>query len=269
MSDGLPDAPEDSTPVLEQFSLAGRRALVTGAGRGIGQAIAIGLADAGASVALVARTAEQLESTRGIISARSGPSSAVLAHDLATAEASTVIDSAEGALGGPIDIIVHAAGVQRRGPAATFSRSDWDLVLQLDLTAPFLLSQEVGARQLDRGAPGCHLFIASLASSIGLANGIAYNAAKSGLAGVVRALSREWSPSGIRVNGIAPGYVETKMTSDLLAEDAKRSELLSRIPMARFGRPSDFAAPAVFLASDAARYVTGHLLFVDGGMISA
>jgi NAD(P)-dependent dehydrogenase (short-subunit alcohol dehydrogenase family) len=255
--------------VLEQFSLAGRRALVTGAGRGIGQAIAVGLADAGSAVALVARSAEQLERTRGIISARCGTASAVLAHDLATAAPRTVVDSAEEAFDGPIDIIVHAAGVQRRGPAASFTRDDWDLVVHLDLTVPFLLSQEVGARQLERGAPGSHLFIASLASAIGLANGIAYNAAKSGLAGVVRALSREWSPSGVRVNGIAPGYVETQMTSDLLADDARRAELLGRIPMARFGRPSDFAAPAVFLASDAARYVTGQLLFVDGGMISA
>lgn len=269
MTGGAYDGIAREVPALEQFSLSGRRALVTGAGRGIGQAIAVGLAEAGAAVALVARTVEQLESTRRIVSARGGSASAALAHDLAAVDSRTVVDSAEDAIEGPIDILVHAAGVQRRGPAASFTRENWDLVVHLDLTVPFLLSQEVGARQLDRAAPGSHLFIASLSSAIGLANGIAYNAAKSGLAGVVRALSREWSPSGIRVNGIAPGYVETQMTSDLLADDAKRSELLGRIPMARFGSPSDMAAPAVFLASDAARYVSGQLLFVDGGMISA
>jgi NAD(P)-dependent dehydrogenase (short-subunit alcohol dehydrogenase family) len=155
--------------------------------------------------------------------------------------------------------------MQHRQPAAEFSSEAWARVMQLNLFAPFRLSQEIGRRQIDAGAGGNHIFIASLASVIGLENALAYNAAKSGVMGLVRGLSREWARHGIRVNAIGPGYVTTAMTADLMADDEKRANLLRQIPMARFGSPEDLGGAAVFLASDASRYMTGHLLFVDGG----
>jgi 2-deoxy-D-gluconate 3-dehydrogenase len=255
--------------VLDQFSLADKRAFVTGAGRGIGKAIAVALAQAGASIALSARSVDELIVTQTTI-ARNGGTSGIVPSDLTSNEAiASIVDTAEDELGGQMDIVVHAAGITRRGPASTFAFDDWSAVLQVDLVAPFLLSQEIGRRQLTQENAGSHIFIASLASVLGLENTIAYNAAKAGLLGVVRGLSKEWSRHGIRVNAIAPGYVETAMTEDLLADPERRQKLLGRIPMDRFGTPADFAAPALFLASDAAAYMTGQLLVVDGGYAAA
>jgi 2-dehydro-3-deoxy-D-gluconate 5-dehydrogenase len=251
--------------VLELFSLRGKRTVVTGAGRGIGQAIAIGMAQAGASVVLTSRTVEQLESTKLIIETNGGTAHAIPA-DLTCPEAIPgLVDAAEELLGGTIEIVAHSAGVQHREAAATFPTEAWNKVLQVNLFAPFLLSQEIGRRQIRAGIPGNHVFVASLASVIGLENAIGYNAAKSGVMGVVRGLAREWARAGIRVNAIGPGYIRTAMTADLIADDTKRTNLLRQIPMERFGVPQDFSAPAVFLASEASRYMTGHLLFVDGG----
>ena len=254
---------------MNDFSLDGERAIVTGAGRGIGQAIALGLARAGASVLLAARTVEQLTQTRELIE-RDGGASAILELDLAgRTDFADLVDEAESELGGDIDIVVHAAGIQRRAPAEEFPGESWARVLEVNLSAPFLLSQEVGRRQLARGDRGSHVFIGSLANVVGTSNAVAYNAAKSGLMGVVRALSKEWSGRGIRVNALAPGFIETAMTEDLLADAGKRAELLGRIPMGRFGVPGDLAAPAVFLASGASAYMTGQLLIIDGGYAAA
>lgn len=252
--------------VLSEFSLEGRRALVTGAGRGIGRAIAVGLAQAGCELVLTARSADQLDSTRDEISPQM--SGRTLAFNLSDSNAIPgFLDRAE--QDGPLDIIVHSAGTQHREAAVTFPRSAWDQVIAVNLTAPFLLSQELGRRQLERGQSASHIFVASLTSVLGLPDLVAYNAAKSGLMGVVRALSREWSQYGIRVNGVSPGYVETSMTKDLFADPARRSKLLDRIPMGQFGTPDQLAGPTIFLASDAARYVTGQLLIVDGGWAAA
>lgn len=265
------DAPEELLRgnVLDAFSLSGKRALVTGAGRGIGQAIAIGLTQAGASVVLTSRSVEQLAQTKAVIG-HNGGSAHIVESDLSSGDGiPALVDAAERELGGPVEIIVHSAGIQHREPAVTFSADAWNRVMQVNLMAPFLLSQEIGRRQIEGGMLGNHIFVASLASVIGIDNAIAYNASKSGLMGVVRALSKEWSRHGIRVNAIAPGYIETAMTRDLLANDEKRQNLLNKIPMERFGVPQDFGGPAVFLASEASAYVTGHLLFVDGGTAAA
>ncbi len=261
-SEQLPD-------IAGQFSLQGRRALVTGAGRGIGRAIALGLAGAGAAVALASRSAEQLDEARLVV-AEAGGTAVALPADLADAgRIPALVDDAEDGLGGPIDIVVHSAGTQHRSPAATFPLAEWEHLLSVNLTAPFLLSQELGRLQLDRGEPGSHIFVCSLTSILGLPNLAAYNAAKSGLMGVVRALSVEWSGAGIRVNGISPGYVETAMTHELMADPVRNAQLLARIPMGHFGTPEQLAAPAVFLASEAAAYLTGQLLIVDGGWAAA
>lgn len=251
------------------FSLSGRRAIVTGAGRGIGRAIALGIAAAGARVALVSRTSEQLEETRALIDERGGSSEVVTADLSSPEEVVRLTDAAESALGGPIDIVVHSAGTQHRESAVTFPFEAWERVIQVNLSAPFLLSQEIGRRQIEAGRPGNHIFVASLTSILGLPNLVAYNAAKSGLMGLVRGLSREWAVHGIRVNGISPGYVETAMTKDLFADPENRRRLLERIPIGRFGTPDELAAPTVFLASEGSVYMTGQLLIIDGGWAGA
>lgn len=255
--------------VLDQFRLDGRRALVTGAGRGIGRALAVGLAQAGATVVTSARSRDQLDQTVELIAAAGGKG-AVLPADLgAMTDAGALVDGAQERAEGPIDIVVHCAGGQHREPATTFPLAAWDSVMAVHLRAPFLISQEVGRRQLEAGRSGSHVFVASLTSILGLPNLIAYNAAKSGLMGLVRAFSREWSRSSIRSNGLSPGYVQTEMTRDLFAQPKEVERLEQRIPMGKFGIPEELAAPCVFLASDASSYVSGQLLIVDGGWAAA
>ncbi|QNO38311.1 SDR family oxidoreductase [Protaetiibacter sp. SSC-01] len=244
------------------FSLEGRRALVTGAGRGIGRALALGLAEAGARVAVAARSDHELAETVAVM----GGASHALVTDLAEPGAPEALATrAEESLGGVVDIVVHAAGVQHRAPAEAFAADDWRRVLELDLTAPFLLSQAVGARQLEAGRAGSHIFIASISSVLGLPNIAAYSAAKSGLMGIVRSLSLEWSGRGIRVNAVGPGYIRTRLTAELLDDPERSERMRARIPMGRFGVPEDLVGPTVFLASDASAYTTGQLLMVDGG----
>jgi NAD(P)-dependent dehydrogenase (short-subunit alcohol dehydrogenase family) len=247
---------------LGMFSLEGKRALVTGAGRGLGRAIAEGFAAAGAQVALVSRTASEIaEVAEGI-----GRSAAAFPADVSDlASISRLLDSVEEKLGGGMDIILHGAGVQHRQPAEEFSAAEWDRVIKVNLTAPFLLSQEIGKRQIQRGQEGSHIFIGSLTSHFSIPDVVAYTASKSGVYGLIRNLSTEWSRHGIRVNGIGPGYFRTKLTEVLFADPDRQQKMIERIPMKRFGEPEDLVGAAIFLASSAAGYVTGQLLMVDGG----
>ena len=252
--------------VIDAFSLAGKRALVTGGGRGLGAGMARGLAEAGARVALVARSADQLARTSEAIGARATP----VPWDMADPSTfPALVDRAEAALGGAIDIVLHAAGTQHRQPAADFEPAAWDQVIAVNLSAPFFLSQEIGRRQMTADARGSHIFVGSLSSHQGLRNVVAYTASKSGVYGLVRTLAVEWAPHGIRVNGIGPGYIETELTKALFEDPARREELSHRIPMGRFGSPEDMMGTAVFLASDASAYVTGQLLMVDGGWMAS
>ncbi|MGP9783144.1 2-deoxy-D-gluconate 3-dehydrogenase [Arthrobacter sp. MYb224] len=245
----------------ELFSLTGRRAVVTGGGRGLGKAIAAGLASAGATVVVVSRTAADVESAAAELGANVHP----LSLDVASGAAGQMVDAMEKAAGGAIDIVVHAAGVQHRQPAEEFDAEAWDHVLRVNLTAPFALSQEIGRRQLAGERGGSHIFVGSLTSLISVPDVAAYTASKSGVYGLVRNLSTEWSSRGIRVNGIGPGYFRTALTEKVFADEARYQKMLDRIPMGRFGNPEELAGTAVFLASDAASYLTGQLLMVDGG----
>lgn len=244
------------------FSLEGKRALVTGAGRGLGFAIANGLAQAGAQVALVSRSEDELQTAADAI----GPAAAAFPADVAArGAASPLLNDVEKGLGGGIDIVVHAAGVQHREPAESFDADEWERVISINLTAPFLLSQELGKRQLEKGSTGSHIFIGSLSSHLSLPSVVAYTASKSGIYGVLRNLSLEWAGRGIRVNGLGPGYIRTKLTEAVFTDADRKARMLQRIPMNRFGEPEELAGAAVFLASDASSYITGQLLMVDGG----
>ena len=243
------------------FSLAERRVLVTGGSRGLGRSMANALVDAGAHVVSVARTPME-----------EGPGSALrhLTGDISRrAGLAQLVDRAEQMLGGTIDSVVHAAGVQHRSPAVDFPDEAWDQVVEVNLTAPFRLSQEVGRRQIEQGVEGSHVFISSLTSTLGLPNISAYAATKSGVMGVVRTLAVEWAEHGIRVNGIGPGYFRTALTEALFADDAARARLMTRIPQKRFGDPADLSGALIFLSSAASAYVTGQLLMVDGGWTAA
>lgn len=248
------------------FSLAGKRAIVTGAGQGLGAAMAIGLAQAGARVALVARRESGIVETARHAEGRGVP----IRADISDVEAlSDLVDRSESALEGPLDIVLHSAGLQRRNPASEFALKDWNDVLSINLTAPFFLSQEIGRRQLADGRSGSHLFVGSLTSLISVRDIVAYTAGKSGIFGVMRNLSLEWSGRGIRANAIGPGYFDTEQTTEIFSDKDRRQRMLQRIPMGRFGNPEDLAGAAVFLASDASSYITGQMLMVDGGWSSS
>lgn len=252
------------TASIGAFALDGRRILVTGAGRGLGAGIASGLVAAGGTVALLARSKEQVLTT----AAELGPAARPVVCDV-QGPAGEIVDLAEDALDGPVDVVVHAAGVQHRQAAENFDPSAWDRVISVNLTAPFHLSKEIGVRQLARGSGGSHIFIGSLASLLSVPGAIAYTASKSGLFGVVRGLSTEWSGRGIRVNAIGPGYFRTELTKAVVDDPIRGREILSRVPMGRLGDPADLANVATFFASDASAYVTGQLLMVDGGWTAA
>lgn len=248
------------------FTLRGRRALVTGAGRGIGRAIALGLAAAGAQVALVARSSTELEEVAG----QAGEGTVVHPADLSdTASLPGLVRSVTEELGGVVDVVVHAAGVQARGEATELSDADFERVLAVNLTAPWRLSTEVARTQLAAGSTGSHVMVASMLSVTSRPAVSPYVASKTGLLGTVRALSTEWAPHGIRVNALAPGYVATALTVPLFEQPEWRERILGRVPLGRFGTPEDLVGPALFLASGASSYVTGQLITVDGGWTSS
>lgn len=253
---------------FEQFSLAGRHVLVTGAGRGLGQAMALAAARAGAGVTAVARTAEQLGQTLELARGAAGPLR-TLCWDMALTDTlGALVDEAEES--GPVDSVIHAAGVQLRKPATELLPEEWMRVQKVNAEAPFFLSTEIARRRLRDASPrGSHVFIGSLATTIGLPNVAPYVMSKTAVLGAVRALSREWAGQGIRVNGIAPGYVQTQLTSDLLAREEDRTRILGRIPMGRLGATEDFAGATVFLLSDASAYITGQMLNIDGGWLAS
>ncbi|MFO1254741.1 MAG: 2-dehydro-3-deoxy-D-gluconate 5-dehydrogenase KduD [Sphingomonadaceae bacterium] len=246
------------------FSLAGKVALVTGANTGIGQAIAVALAEAGADVALAGRS-EPAETLRAI--AATGRKALNLAADLSSiAPVRQVIDDVLAAFG-RIDILVNNAGIIRRNDLADFTEEDWDAVIDTNLKSLFFLSQ-AAARPMAAQGSGKIINIASLLSFQGGIRVPSYAAAKSGVAGVTKALANELAPRGVQVNAIAPGYIATNNTAALQADETRSRQILERIPAARWGDPKDIAGAAVFLASSASDYVTGHVLAVDGGWLA-
>jgi 2-deoxy-D-gluconate 3-dehydrogenase len=245
------------------FDLTGKAAIVTGANTGIGQAIAVALAEAGADVALAGRSSadETAEAVRA-----AGRKAVLVEADLASiAPVQQVVDEALGAFG-RLDILVNNAGIIRRADAVDFSEADWDAVIDTNLKSLFFLCQAAGRRMLGQGG-GKIVNIASLLSFQGGIRVPSYAAAKSGVAGLTKALANEWAGRGINVNAIAPGYIATNNTAALQADETRNRQILERIPAGRWGEPKDIAGAAVFLASPAADYVNGHILAVDGGWL--
>jgi 2-dehydro-3-deoxy-D-gluconate 5-dehydrogenase len=247
------------------FNLAGRHIVVTGAGRGLGRGIAAAVVGAGARTTLVARSVEQLEGTARLTGHDS--SCSLLAVDLASPSEVERLAEAVSA-DRPPDGVVHCAGIQLRKSALDFTLADWRSIQAVNVEAPVFLSTALARRQVDAGQPASHVFIASLSSSIGLPNAVAYAAGKSAVLGIVRTLAVEWASAAIRVNAIGPGYFETQLTADLLSQPGQRARILSRIPMGRLGNPDDLGGAAVFLLSDASAYVTGQVINVDGGWLA-
>ena len=246
------------------FDLSGKVALVTGANTGIGQAIAVALAQAGADVAVAGRS-EPAE-TLTLIGA-TGRKAVNIKADLSSIEPVDRIvgETIEGL--GRIDVLVNNAGIIRRDDFETFTEADWDAVVDTNLKTLFFLSQ-AAARHMIAQASGKIINIASLLSFQGGVRVPSYAAAKSGVAGVTRAMANELAPRGVQVNAIAPGYIATNNTTALQADELRNRQILERIPTGRWGRPEDIAGAAVFLASSAADYITGHVLAVDGGWLA-
>lgn len=252
---------------MRAFDLSGRLAVVTGARRGIGLAIAEALAAAGADIVAVSA---HLEPTGSQVEARVtalGRECLPLTVDFADRTAVADLAARLADLGRPVDILVNNAGAIARTPAAQHSDADWDHVIAVDLSSQFTLTREVGRRMLER-RQGKIIFTASVLSFQGGINVPGYAAAKSGIAGLTRALANEWAGRGVNVNAIVPGYIETDTTRPLRDDPARDAAILDRIPAGRWGRPEDCGGVAVFLAAAASDYVHGALIPVDGGWLA-
>jgi len=261
-----PRDPSHATSVRNMFDLFGRTAVVTGARRGIGLAMATALAAAGADIVAVSshletdgsdvqRAVEQ--AGRRFLGLRADFSSRAEVTELS--ERLTLLDPA-------VDILVNNAGTIARAPAVDYTDDLWDHVLEVDLSSQFVLTRGLGAQMVERGS-GKVIFTASLLSFQGGINVAAYTAAKSAVAGLTKALANEWAPHGVNVNAIAPGYIVTDNTEALRADERRSSAILERIPAGRWGQTRDLAGATVFLASTASDYVNGVVLPVDGGWL--
>ncbi|MFV0427776.1 MAG: SDR family oxidoreductase [Beutenbergiaceae bacterium] len=249
------------------FDLTGRTALVTGASRGIGLAMAHGLAAAGADIVAVSATLPERGSKAQEVIESTGRGFTGYRVDFSDREAIAEFAEQVVAQHPGIDILVNNAGTIRRSPAAQHPLTDWDEVLAINLSSQFILTQRIGADMVERGG-GSVIFTASLLSFQGGINVPGYSASKHGIAGLTKALANEWAAHGVRVNAIAPGYIATDNTQALREDPERSAAILDRIPARRWGQAQDLAGAAVFLASDAAAYVSGVILPVDGGWMA-
>ncbi|OCK88700.1 NAD(P)-binding protein [Cenococcum geophilum 1.58] len=255
--------------IQQLFSLEGQTALVTGGTRGIGQAMALALAEAGADILLVQRDASNQTTKTAIESL--GRKATIYTADLSSPPSLSTLVPTILADGHRISILLNCGGIQRRHPAHEFPSADWDAVLQVNLSAVFTLCRDVGAHMLAQPArlPGARRgAVVNVASLLSFQGGItvpAYAASKGGVAQLTKALSNEWAGKGISVNAIAPGYVATEMNAALMEDPERAAGILARIPAGRWGAPEDFKGAVVYLASQASAYVSGEVLTVDGG----
>jgi 2-deoxy-D-gluconate 3-dehydrogenase len=246
------------------FDLTGKKALVTGAGRGIGKAVALGLARAGADIGLVARTESELNAVAGQVN-QIGRQAVVAASDLTvTADIPALVNGLAGELGG-IDILVNNAGTNIPQDSVDVTEAAWDSVMAINLKSCFFMAQAVGKVMIEQGRGGRIISITSQTGSVALIKRAAYCASKAGLNLVTKVLAMEWGPHEILVNAVAPTFVETEMTKPMLADPQFREYALAKNVLKRFGTTDDVAGAVIYLASPAANLVTGHILLVDAG----
>lgn len=258
---------DTTASVLSRFSLAGRKALVTGASRGIGRALATGLAGAGAAVAVSGRDEAALEAVIARIIGAGGRAVAVPFDVSSVEETRAGVARAAEKLGG-LDILVNNAGMEQVCPSLDVDEALWDRIQDTNLKGAFFCAQ-AAARIMSGAGGGAIINLCSLTSEVGVPTAAAYGASKSGLLGLTRTLATEWARHGIRVNGIGPGYFRTDMTEVFFEDEAWADRMRAGIPAGRFGEVDDLIGAAIFLASPAAAYVTGTLLYVDGGYMAA
>ena len=260
---GIQYTAKAETMNLQAFDLTGKVALVTGASRGLGKAMALALAQAGADMALAARGVKALEETAAEMRALGRKALAVPTDVLQVAQIEALVRATIERFG-RLDILIPAAGINIRGPAIDFAEADWDRVMAVNLKGVFFTCQAAGRAMIEQGG-GSIITVASLTTTFGFPNIIAYCASKGGVGQLTKALASEWAPYGVRVNAVGPGYYRTAMTEPLFRDPDFVEYIHSRIPMNHPGVPEDLAGAVVFLASDASAYVTGHILYVDGG----
>lgn len=246
--------------------LIGSVALVTGAGRGLGRAVSLGLAGAGADVALISRTTSELDEVAAEIRER-GREALVIEADVT--EEKQVVEAVSAAYRWkPVDICVNNAGTNRPGPTVDLTVENWHLMLETNLTATFLVCREVGRRMLEAGSGGRIVNMSSQMGSVGYPGRAGYCASKHAVNGLTKALAVEWAPHGITVNAVAPTFVRTPMTAPMFEDRAFAEDVMKRIPAGRLGELEDVVAAVLYLASSDAGMVNGHILLVDGGWVA-
>lgn len=246
------------------FDLTGKRALITGANRGLGQAMAVALAEAGADIAAVGNNTP--DETKAKVLALGRKFVFIKADLTSTAPIPEIVSMTINALGG-IDILINNSGIIRRADSVDFTEEDWDAVMNVNIKSAFFMCQAVGRHMIARGS-GKIINIASMLSFQGGIRVPPYTASKSGIAGITRLLANEWASKGLNINAIAPGYFATDVTSQLQADVERNKAILDRIPASRWGEPDDLKGAAVFLSSKASDYVNGAIIPVDGGWLA-
>ncbi len=255
-------------PASAIFELTGRKALVTGASRGIGKALAQALAAAGADVAVTARNEASLADTVASIEAL-GRRGVALGLDVSDAAACRAGVARAAERRGGLDVLVKNAGTEEVRPSLDVDEALWDRILDTNLKGAFFCAQEAAHQMQRSGERGSIINLCSLTSTVGVPTAVPYGSSKSGLLGMTRALAVEWAPLGIRVNAIAPGYFRTAMTEGFYRDEAWRKRMIEKIPQGRFGALEDLSGIVVFLASDASAYIAGQCVAVDGGFLAS
>jgi NAD(P)-dependent dehydrogenase (short-subunit alcohol dehydrogenase family) len=252
-----------SAPAGLRVDLAGRHAFVTGAGRGLGRGCALAMAEAGARVSLVARSADELEAVAAEAASLGVDAHAIVADVADEKAVESAVEEASGHA--PIDICVNSAGINRPGPTIDLAVSDWDRIMGVNVRGTFLACQAVGRRMLSENRPGRIINMSSQMGEVGYPGRAAYCASKHAVNGLTKALAVEWADAGITVNGVAPTFIETPLTAPMFEDEEFREDVLRRIPMGRIGTIDEVTGSVLFLASDAASLITGQTLLVDGG----